>query len=347
MSHNAIAEIIKTSEAIMYSIYKIKNNINDKVYIGSTKEFEKRKSRHINELKKNCHHSIYFQRFYNKHIEEIELIFEVLLDNLSVQDVRIKEEELIMQYYDNSFNVSKQFSGGDLLSYHPNKEDIIKRRSATLKDNYSKGLVNTPNTNGSNNPNFKKGEFVKVVSTCPSCNVQKETLNKYKDHLCNSCFASTRTNEKNSFYGKSFSLESKKKLSESIKETNKRQRELGILPKDSKQVYAYGILYLTMNDAAKALSVERKTITARVNSKNWKYRSFYLKGSPKRVEDLKISKTDYSCIVSGINYETVSKAVEKLNISLSTFIYRCESQNQEFNNYEFKCQTTIENIYQI
>ena len=54
----------------MYSIYKIKNNINDKVYIGSTKDFEKRKSRHLNELKNNKHHSIYFQRFYNKYIDK-------------------------------------------------------------------------------------------------------------------------------------------------------------------------------------------------------------------------------------------------------------------------------------
>ena len=62
----------------MYSIYKIKNNINDKVYIGSTKDFEKRKSRHLNELKNNKHHSIYFQRFYNKYIDKVELDFEIL-----------------------------------------------------------------------------------------------------------------------------------------------------------------------------------------------------------------------------------------------------------------------------
>lgn len=331
----------------MYSIYKIKNNINDKVYIGSTKNFEKRKSRHLYELKNNRHHSIYFQRFYNKYIDEIELDFEIVLTNLSKEEVTIKEEELIHQYYENSFNVSKCSTGGDLISYHPNKSEIIIKRTKTIKHKHANNLVNIPDFSKELNPNYKSGEYVKVISTCPNCGSQKETSNKYKNHLCKSCFASTRIGEKNSFYGKSFSEESKKKLSDSIKSTNKRQRELGILPLDSKPVYAYGILYLTMNDAANALDVSRGTITARVNSKNWKYRSFYLEGNPKKIEELKISKTDYSCTVNGINYETVTQAVKILNISESTFIKRCESQKEEFNNYEFKCPTSIESIYQI
>ncbi len=331
----------------MYSVYKIKNNINNKVYIGSTKNFEKRKSRHLSELKKNRHHSIYFQRFYNKYKDQVELDFEILLTNLSKEEVIIKEEELIQQYYENSFNVSKCSTGGDLISYHPNKDEIISKRSATYSLNHKKGLVNSPDLSGKNNPNYKSGESVKITSTCPSCGSQKETLNKYKDHLCKSCFASTRTGERNSFYGKCFSPESSKKLSDSLKKHNKLKREQGELPLDSKPVYAYGILYLTMSDAAKVLNVSRGTITARVNSKNWKYRSFYIKGNPKSIEDLKISKTDYSCIVDGISYSTVSEAISILNIVESTFISRCESIKQEFNNYEFKCPTSIESIYQI
>ncbi len=105
--------------------------------------------------------------------------------------------------------------------------------------------------------------------------------------------------------------------------------------------------YSTMNDAAKALNVDRKTINFRVESKNWRYRSFYLEGSPKKIEDLKILKIDCPCIVDGINYSSVSQAIEKLQIPMSTFLYRCESTEQHFCNYEFKRPTTIENIYQI
>lgn len=331
----------------MYSIYKIKNNINDKVYIGSTKDFEKRKSRHIRELNNNSHHSIYLQRFYNKYKGVVKLDFEIIVENLTKEDVQIKEEELILKYYSNSFNVSKLSSGGDLISYHPNKDEIISKRSATYSLNHKKGLVNSPDFSGKNNPNYKSGESIKITSTCPSCGSQKETLNKYKDHLCNSCRGKTRTGDKNTFYGKSFTPESSKKLSDSLKKRNKLKRDRGILPLDSKSVYAYGILYLTMNDAAKALNVSRGTITARVNSKNWKYRSFYIKGNPKLIEDLKISKTDYPCIVDCIGYETVAEAIDCLGIAESTFIKRCESKKQEFKNYEFKCPTTIESMYQI
>lgn len=326
----------------MYSIYKIKNNINDKVYIGSTKDFEKRKSRHLNELRNNKHHSIYFQRFYNKHIDKIELDFEILLTNLSKEEVTIKEEELIHQYYENSFNVSKCSTGGDLISYHPKKDEIVNKIKNTLKYKHENNLIKMPIMKGEDNHNYKSGEYIKVISTCPNCGSQKETLNKYKDHLCKACFASTRTGEKNSFYGKSFSEESKKKLSDSIKQYYQENDSV-----TSKEVYAYGVLYNSMKDAAKALNISGGTMTSRVNSNNWKYRSFYFKGNPKKIEDLKISKTDYSCVVDGVSYETVSIATKVLNISESTFINRCESEKQEFNNYEFKCPTSIESIYQI
>lgn len=326
----------------MYSIYKIKNNINDKVYIGSTKDFEKRKSRHLNELKNNKHHSIYFQRFYNKYIDKIELDFEILLTNLSKEEVTIKEEELIHQYYENSFNVSKCSTGGDLISYHPKKDEIVNKIKNTLKYKHENNLIKMPVMKGEDNHNYKSGEYIKVISTCPNCGSQKETLNKYKDHLCKACFASTRTGEKNSFYGKSFSEESKKKLSDSIKQYYQENDSV-----TSKEVYAYGVLYNSMKDAAKALNISGGTMTTRVNSNNWKYRSFYFKGNPKKIEDLKISKTDYSCVVDDVSYETVSIATKVLNIAESTFINRCESEKQEFNNYEFKCPTSIESIYQI
>lgn len=183
----------------MYSVYKIKNNINDKVYIGSTKNLNARKNRHLNELKNNKHHSIYFQRFYIFIIETIELDFEVLLTNLTQEEVKVKEEELILLHYTNSFNVSKSSIGGDLLSYHPNKDEIINKIKNTLKYKHQNNMINIPILKGKENHNYKSGEYVKVISTCPNCGSQKETLNKYKNHLCQSCFASTRTGEKKFF----------------------------------------------------------------------------------------------------------------------------------------------------
>jgi len=48
-------------------IYKIINKINGKYYIGSTKNFHKRRSNHIYHLNKNNHKNNYLQNSWNKH----------------------------------------------------------------------------------------------------------------------------------------------------------------------------------------------------------------------------------------------------------------------------------------
>jgi len=48
-------------------IYCIKNIVNDKVYIGSSVDIEKRKREHFNDLLKNNHGNIHLQRSYNKY----------------------------------------------------------------------------------------------------------------------------------------------------------------------------------------------------------------------------------------------------------------------------------------
>lgn len=51
----------------MICVYVIQNRINNKIYLGSTFDLSTRINRHLNELKKNIHHSIALQRAYNKY----------------------------------------------------------------------------------------------------------------------------------------------------------------------------------------------------------------------------------------------------------------------------------------
>lgn len=51
-------------------IYKIKNILNGKVYIGQSVDIEKRWSTHIAELKNNYHYNIHLQSAWNKYGEE-------------------------------------------------------------------------------------------------------------------------------------------------------------------------------------------------------------------------------------------------------------------------------------
>ena len=50
-------------------IYTIKNIINGKFYLGSSKNIEKRWNRHLYELRNNRHHSWYLQRAFIKYGE--------------------------------------------------------------------------------------------------------------------------------------------------------------------------------------------------------------------------------------------------------------------------------------
>ena len=45
---------------------------NGKFYIGSTKNFDKRKKRHLKDLKNNLHHCMHLQKSYNKYGEDSE-----------------------------------------------------------------------------------------------------------------------------------------------------------------------------------------------------------------------------------------------------------------------------------
>lgn len=84
----------------MSCIYRIRNLIDNKCYIGSTSYFSRRKSAHINSLNKNQHHSIKLQRAYNKYGKTnfiIEIIEECLSENKL--ELELKYFELLRPEY--------------------------------------------------------------------------------------------------------------------------------------------------------------------------------------------------------------------------------------------------------
>lgn len=85
-------------------IYGIKNKINGKYYIGQSINFISRKSRHLFLLKKGDHHSKYLQNAWNKYGED-NFIFEILEENISLENVKIKEKEWIEKNGD--YNMDK------------------------------------------------------------------------------------------------------------------------------------------------------------------------------------------------------------------------------------------------
>lgn len=118
----------------MFYIYEILNNINNKKYIGSTNNLKDRFNKHKRELKNNKHHSIYFQRFYNKYNPKLSI--NILYKSNDETYIRKLEEKLINENYENLFNVSKLASGGDLISYNPRRDKIVENISKSTKLRY-------------------------------------------------------------------------------------------------------------------------------------------------------------------------------------------------------------------
>jgi len=82
-------------------VYKITNVITDKIYVGSTLDFDGRWWDHKKRLKKGNHHSIKLQRSYNIYGEN-NIIFEIL--EVCDKGVLLIREQYYMDLYDSYKN---------------------------------------------------------------------------------------------------------------------------------------------------------------------------------------------------------------------------------------------------
>jgi group I intron endonuclease len=108
----------------MIVIYKITNIVNDKIYIGSTKDFATRCRTHINELNKNTHRNSKLQNSWNKYGKN-NFRFEII-------EYDVKDQYFTEQLYldklslnkDTCFNLTFVADGGG--------SDTLKIRSYVL-----------------------------------------------------------------------------------------------------------------------------------------------------------------------------------------------------------------------
>lgn len=229
----------------MYVVYKIKNNINNKIYVGSSKEFYKRKLRHIYQLRNNFHHCLYLQRFVNKYgIDAIS--FEIIESFDSLDEMLQKEQELLCSELD-LFNVSKTATGGDLLTNHPDRINIIKKITNSIRSRY---LLEENKRKcakyGIFNPNYKGGAYKRCLD-CDSLILKANTR----------CMQCSKNGANNPFFGKSHSDETKIRF---------KQRMMGVKPTNSQKVIVDNIEYLSYTEAARSLGCAVATIINRCKS---------------------------------------------------------------------------------
>lgn len=137
-----IKDLLKTG------VYIIRNQINNKIYIGSSiVSFLKRLQHHNAMLNNKKHKNNYLQNSYNKYGEE-NFIFEIL--EICEKDDCLNKEQYWIDYY-KSYNKTIGYNINPLASGTPNmsKETILKR-AQTMKNRYTLGEIES---------NFKKGHI--------------------------------------------------------------------------------------------------------------------------------------------------------------------------------------------
>jgi len=126
----------------IYSIYKVTNAINGKVYIGFDSNWPKRKYSHKYHLNKRNQHLYYAFRKYGWDNFEWEVIYQ---SKDGEHCLNVMESYFINQYdsYNNGYN---ETLGGEGTLGHKHKEETIKKLSNLAKGKYF----------GENNPMFNK-----------------------------------------------------------------------------------------------------------------------------------------------------------------------------------------------
>jgi len=123
-------------------IYKIQSKLkSDRFYIGSAVDINGRWKCHINSLRRNKHHSIQFQRHFNKY-GEVDLEFSILL-GCGKEDL-IKTEQYFLDSYRPYFNVL--ITAGSRLGMKWSEEDRKKLSIAHIGSFHAIGYHHSEET---------------------------------------------------------------------------------------------------------------------------------------------------------------------------------------------------------
>jgi group I intron endonuclease len=243
----------------MIGIYRIKNLVNNKCYYGSSKQIEKRFTRHRKELKNNIHINCILQRAWDKYGED-NFLFEII-EECNINVLLEREQRYLDLQPD--YNIGISSSGGDNLSKNPNKNNIVKKITESVKRRYDLMTDEEKKEKHSQpmetNPNWKGGTSFKYCE----CGVKISPIN----NSCINCRDKSGVN--NPFFGKQHAEETKKRLSEKRKGTYNGEQNLPIIIDN--------VEYRSAGEASKILNIPMVTIRWRVKSKNKKFNNYKYK----------------------------------------------------------------------
>lgn len=355
---------------IIIGVYKISNIKDGRYYIGHSQNIEKRFKTHKYNLKRGKHINMFLQNSYNKYGLD-SFTFEIIHKFDNVEKSKEKELEYLqnLEIRKELYNLNYNNDGGDMLSHHPNKKEIIEKISETLKENNSKltkeELKDKYGLNGEKNGMFGKThtkEARKFFSNLHKGNKYSLGLKRSEETRKKiSEIAKQRIGEKNPFFGKVHSEETRKKISE---------KNLGKKPKNMIKIIVDDIIYNSIAEAGRQLGLNPVVVLWRLKSKNpnfdnYKYsddnteetykinkstkirkerkkslivRKKHSEESKKMMSENKkgkISSNGIKITINGVIYNSMTEASKKLNLNINTISKRVKSNDEKFDNYNY------------
>lgn len=268
----------------MKCIYKI--SIKDHNYVGSTKNFRKRKNVHLNQLRHNKHHNRFLQNCYNKYGED-SLVFSII-EEIDDQSILLEREQYHIDATKPDMNIG-HVGGGDNFSTLPEEEKKRIRKTQSDKskewwDSVDRGEYSQKIT-GEGNPNYGNSwseEQKRHLSKKLKALYEKEPWRKdaiaertksmfenateeWMEQFSEARRAAT-IGEKNPFYGKTHSQETIDKINKT--------KENKILEVGHNEYYKHlmepviirGIEYSSIREASKILCENMSTLYSRLTS---------------------------------------------------------------------------------
>jgi hypothetical protein len=89
------------------------------------------------DLNRDNHHNIVLQRAFNKYPNSFESI--LVVDNLTKSEAHALEKKLILE--EDCVNIARGGDGGDTISHHPRRDEIVKKISQNHHRTYSEEWI--------------------------------------------------------------------------------------------------------------------------------------------------------------------------------------------------------------
>ena len=240
-------------------------------YFGSSGDVDKRIAQHFSDLRGQRHHCSPLQDLWNRYG-----VLEPITYPCTTRELAYETEQALIvanEVSGNLLNVGRHVRGGDNLSRNPRRTDIIAETTQTLNRNYREMGEDARRQKwgrpGEDNPMFGKthGEEARQkISQTHSTGEAAERLASYKQtdnyRTAMSDAASRRVGEKNTFFGKSHSEESKERI---------RQAKLGQQPSNAMKVSVNGITYSSVREACDSVGISYPTMVKRLKGDDPNY----------------------------------------------------------------------------